>query len=212
MNYKPFYQKNSRSLRLWHWTTAIVIGLLLYTVFVGKFSLNPFTNSFTIHDRLQQLGVNATPDPSYAIAEALSKNVWNWHIKYGYALTGLFVFRVIIEVFQRPRARFFKKMKTALLFARRKEDRKTARHFLIVRLIYILFYLLLAAIIGTGLWLSFNRRSPQVELVHSVKQIHESCFYFLLLFILVHIVGIITAERKSYKNIVSNMINGGTDT
>lgn len=212
MNYKPFYQKTSRALRVWHWTTLIVTGLLLYSVFVGKFFLNPFQNTPRIHDGLKQLLTHNTPDPSYVIAEALSENVWNWHIKYGYALIALFVFRLLIEFFRKPDERFFHKMKSAFSFAQEKETRKPATHFLVVRVIYLLFYLLLTTIIATGLWLSFNRHSPDVELVHSVKEVHESCFYFLLVFILIHSIGVIRAERRGYKNIVSNMINGGKDS
>ncbi|HET9826345.1 MAG TPA: cytochrome b/b6 domain-containing protein, partial [Chitinophagaceae bacterium] len=208
MTYKPFYRKVSTALRLWHWTTFIVTALLLYSVFVGKFFLNPFRNTPIIHDGLQQLLTHQAPDPSYVIAEALSASVWNWHIKYGYVLTGLFVFRIVFEAFEKPEERFFYKMKAGFSFARSKESRKAAVHFLVVRFIYILFYLLLTTIIATGLWLSFNRHSPDVELVHSVKQVHESCFYFLLLFILFHTAGVIRAERKGYKNNVSNMIHG----
>lgn len=209
MNYKPFHQKNSRAMRLWHWSTFIITAFLLYSVFVGKFFLNPYNNAVIIHDRLQQMGFHNDPDPSYAIADALSKNVWNWHIKYGYVFTGLFLFRIFIEIFQKSEESFLQRIKNAFFFVRKKEERKTAWHYLIVRLIYALFYVLLATIIGTGLWLSFYRQSSGMELIHSVKQVHETCFYFMLLFILTHITGVIRAERKGHKNIISNMINGG---
>lgn len=199
-------------MRLWHWTTFIVTALLFYSVFVGKFFLNPFRNTSIIHEGLQQLLTHNSPDPSYVIAEALSASVWNWHIKYGYVLAGLFLFRLVIEMFQKPEERFFYKMKSAFVFARNKESRGAAAHFLVVRSIYVLFYLLLTTIIATGLWLSLSRHSPNVALVHSVKQAHESCFYLLLLFIFFHTAGVIRAERKGYKNIISNMINGGKNS
>jgi Ni/Fe-hydrogenase 1 B-type cytochrome subunit len=212
MNYKPFYRRPSRALRLWHWITLIITGLLLYTVFVGKFFLNPFGNATLIHDRLHQLGFHNSPDPSYNIAEALSERIWSWHIKYGYVLTGLFLFRIIIELFQKREEQFFYKMKIAFSFSRKNESRKAALHLLVVRAAYILFYLVLTTIIATGLWLSFNRQSSDVELVHTVKEVHESCFYFLLLFIFIHLAGVIQAERKNYRGIVSDMINGAKDS
>lgn len=211
MNYKPFYQTQSRAMRLWHWSTFIIIAFLLYSVFVGKFFLNPYNNSIIIHDRLRQLGFNNDPDPSYDIADALSKNVWNWHIRYGYVLTGLFLFRLLIEIFQKSDEKLIHRIKNAFFFTQKKEVRKTAWYYLIVRFIYLLFYFLLGIIISTGLWLSFYRHASDAGLVHSVKQVHESCFYFLLLFILIHIAGVIRAERREYKDIISSMINGGKE-
>lgn len=211
MNYKPFYQKNSRSMRFWHWATFIIIVLSFYSVFVGKFFLNPFNTAATIHDSLQHLGFHNNPDPSFPIAQSLSKKIWDWHIRYGYALTALFLFRILIEGFQKSNQRFKERIKSGFFLFTKKEYRKAASHYLIVRFIYLLFYLTLMVVIGTGLWLSFHRQSSNMELAHSVKQIHEDCFYFLLLFITIHISGVIRAERKGYKNIVSNMINGGNE-
>ena len=198
-------------MRLWHWSTFIIIVLSFYSVFVGKFFLNPFNTAGTIHDSLQHLGFQNNPDPSFPIAQALSKNIWDWHTRYGYVLTALFLFRIIIEGFQKGNQSFMQRIKSGFFLFRKNDYRKTAGHYLIVRFIYLLFYITLALVTGTGLWLAFHRHSSNMELAHSIKQIHESCFYFLFLFIIIHISGVIRAERKGYKNIVSNMINGGNE-
>lgn len=42
-----------------------------------------------------------------------------------------------------------------------------------------------------------------------IKSFHGFCMYLILIFIVVHIAGVLLAERKESKGIVSDMINGG---
>ncbi|MGY0036470.1 cytochrome b/b6 domain-containing protein [Pedobacter sp. NJ-S-72] len=44
---------------------------------------------------------------------------------------------------------------------------------------------------------------------HSIKEFHGFCMYLILIFISVHIVGVLMAERRDSRGIVSDMINGG---
>jgi Ni,Fe-hydrogenase I cytochrome b subunit len=204
-----FPRTYSRAIRLWHWTTFIVIGLLLYSVFVAKFFLNPFSTSPTIHQTMTQMSISDNNNASFNIGNALSANVWKWHIRYGYVLTALFIVRLIIEVFQPGTERLSARIRKSFLFVRKKETRRTAFHYLVVQITYVLFYLLIGLIIATGLWLSFNSNTKNAELAHSVKEFHQACFFLILFFILLHLAGIILNESREHSNIVSRMINGG---
>jgi cytochrome b len=45
--------------------------------------------------------------------------------------------------------------------------------------------------------------------MHFIKEIHGFTMYLIIGFIIVHIAGVVTGERKYHKGIVSDMINGG---
>jgi cytochrome b len=116
---------------------------------------------------------------------------------------------VIIEFFQPNGTSLTARLKNAVLFLKQRTNVKAASHYLVVKLIYLVFYGLLAAIVGTGLWLAFHRDGTSPDEVHSIKEIHEKCFLLMLGFILIHLAGVIRAERKSRQNLVSAMIHGG---
>ena len=62
----------------------------------------------------------------------------------------------------------------------------------------------------TGLSLAFGRELGIPRNVsHSIKEVHGFCMYLVIAYIIVHIVGVILAERKRSSGIVSDMINGG---
>ena len=61
----------------------------------------------------------------------------------------------------------------------------------------------------TGLCLAFEDDVSFLKSIHAFRQIHSFTMYLILAFITVHIVGVLLAERKDSKGIVSDMINGG---
>jgi len=94
-------------------------------------------------------------------------------------------------------------------FQKRKEP-GMARHYLFVRIIYLFFYILIALMSGTGIWMAFHKQPRYIEAFHSVKEIHENCFLVLLLFIAIHLAGVIRFERKHRSNLISAMVHGGS--
>lgn len=211
MKQVSFRESHSGLLRLWHWASVIVTGLLLFTVFVSKTFLNVFHTKDSILHSLTGSGVKLTQEQAWGAALALRDYVWQWHTRFGFVLAGLFGFRLLIEVLQLKEERFFTRIRRALAQLRRKEMVPQAKHYFIVKMIYLLFYGLLATIVFTGLWMNNNiqLKETAAERFHSVKEIHENAFLFLLLFIFLHLVGLIRAERGKYKDVVSDMINGG---
>lgn len=207
-----FRESHSAAIRFWHWSSFIVISLLLTTIFVGKTFLDFRYTASTIQQTLEQKHIVISNDQASDLAFALRKRIWEWHIFFGYVLCGLLGFRLLIEFLQPKEQQFLARMQRAYFFYRKKVDRQQNKHYLTVKTIYLIFYLLIFTMAGTGLWLAFNRN---IELVigsdfHAMKEIHENCMILILVFIFIHLAGVIRAERKKYRGVVSDMINGGT--
>ncbi|MDB4926860.1 cytochrome b/b6 domain-containing protein [Mucilaginibacter sp.] len=201
----------SSSLRLWHWLNAIVITGSLLTVLINSTILDDRSSAAFMKDELQKAGSVVTDKQAGSVAHAMSDNVWGIHIYFGYALVTLLVFRLVLEFFQLADQKFIRKIKGAYKdYYIIKKQRELARHELVVKTIYAIFYLLLIIMAITGLFLAFEDFfAPYKSIRHSVKDIHGFCMYIILGFIAIHLAGVYLAERKDSKGIVSDMINGG---
>lgn len=203
-------KRNSRALRLWHWADVIIISGSLITVLINS----------TLLDRSAAGGVKSslhdttiTIQQAQNVTHALSDKVWGVHIWFGYFLAAFLIFRVVVEIFQRRNQKFFGKLRKATSdYFVEKKDIKLARHEFAVKTLYLLFYILLVIMVLTGLTLVFKSQLhlPR-NISHTVRSIHGFCMYLILAFIIVHIVGVILAERSDSKGIVSDMINGGAE-
>lgn len=205
-------KKYSSSLRLWHWATVIVISGSLITVLINSTITDNRPTASLIKDELQKAGANVTADQAHSAAHALSDSVWDIHVYFGYALAALLLFRLILEFFQLADQKLIRKIKVAYAqFSDTKARREEARHELVVKTIYALFYILLIIMVLTGLFLAFEDALAAYKSIrHSVKQVHGFCMYLVLAFIIVHLAGVFLAERKKESSgIVSDMINGG---
>lgn len=70
----------------------------------------------------------------------------------------------------------------------------------------------MAIAVVTGVRLSLVPWFPELRYYRSIRVFHEMTMYFMLVFIWVHLVGVIRAERRERtKGIVSGMINGGLE-
>ena len=50
------------------------------------------------------------------------------------------------------------------------------------------------------------------ETVHSIKEVHELVFNAVLIFVPLHIIGVIIADNRDEKGIISDMISGGEES
>lgn len=204
-------KKYSASLRLWHWANMILISGSLITVLINS-TLNDRENiNPLIKSELKNGGVSITDQQAGSLGHALEDKVWEIHTYFGYALAALLLFRLILEFFQLADQKLIRKIKSAYAqFQTTKKNRELARHELVVKGIYAVFYLLLTVMAVTGLFLAFeDLLAPFKAIRHSVKEVHGFCMYLVLGFIAVHLLGVFLAERKESKGIVSDMINGG---
>jgi cytochrome b len=83
-------------------------------------------------------------------------------------------------------------------------------HYLVVKIGYSLFYLLLLAMASTGMLIAFGADlgiSGPVR--HTIKEVHGFFQYLIYAFVALHLLGVILADIGKAKGIVSGMINGG---
>lgn len=211
IQHPPKVKKYSPSLRLWHWANTIVISGSLITVLINSTITDRQPTSALITDELKKAGATVTNDQAGAAAHALEDKVWDVHIYFGYCLAALLLFRLALEFFQVADQKFIRRIKgTWHQFQITKKNRQAARHELVVKAIYAVFYILLIIMAVTGLSLAFKHELgiPR-SLSHNIQDIHGFCMYLILAFIAVHLAGVFLAERKNSKGIVSDMINGG---
>ncbi|MBB5647190.1 cytochrome b/b6 domain-containing protein [Pedobacter cryoconitis] len=201
-------KKHSRSIRLWHWLNLLVITGSLLTVLLNSTLFDVKSNTNFI---LQQSGTSITAQQAKNIANGMEDQIWNIHIYFGYVLAALFLFRLLSVFSLSGRQGFFGNLKSAYqAYRKHSKESHAALHEFTVKCLYLIFYLLLAIMVLTGLSMAFDQElSISKTTSHSIKGFHGFCMYLILIFILVHIVGVLLAERKQSKGIVSDMINGG---
>jgi len=207
-------KKHSASLRFWHWANTIVISGSLITALINSTLTKRRNITPLIESELKGSGIIVNDQQAGNVSHALSDQVWAIHTYFGYALAALFLFRLVLEFFQLADQKFIRKIRSAYhQFQVTKRNREMAQHELTVKAIYSLFYLLLLIMVVTGLFLAFeDLLAPFKAIRHSVKEVHGFCMYPILGFIAIHLVGVLLAERKDSKGIVSDMINGGAQS
>ncbi|MFF5380877.1 cytochrome b/b6 domain-containing protein [Pedobacter suwonensis] len=203
-------KKYASSTRFWHWVNFIMISGSLLTVLINATLLDRSQRSF-VKNELVNAGALVSDEQAGAVTHGLEDQVWDIHIYFGYALAALFLFRLIAEFFMPPSQKLLPKLgKAYRAYFILKKEREAARHELVVKGLYIIFYLLLLIMVVTGLLLAFEDYTgiPQ-NINHSIKEFHGFCMYLILGFIVLHLAGVFLAEGKDGKGIVSDMINGG---
>lgn len=204
-------KKYSLSLRLWHWLNALVITGSLLTVLLNSTILEGRTTAPFIKDTLKGSGAVITDDQAKSVVHDLGDKVWAVHTWFGYGLVALLLFRVILEFFQLADQKLIRTIKNAYRqYFVTKKQRELTRHEMVVKTLYAIFYLMLITMAVTGLFLAFEDFfEPYKAYRHAVKEVHGFIMYLILGFITIHIIGVLLAERKESKGIVSDMINGG---
>jgi Ni/Fe-hydrogenase 1 B-type cytochrome subunit len=204
-------KKYSSSLRVWHWMNTVIISGSLLTVLLNSTITDERPVAEMIQNDLNNQGVTINGKQAHLLAHGLGDKVWNVHIYFGYVLGALLLFRLVLEFFQLTDQKFIGKLKDVYQQLKyNKINRKQIKHEFAVKSIYAIFYVLLFILVVTGLFLSFEDFFASFRAIrHSVKEVHGFCMYLILGFIFVHIAGVIIAERKNDKGMVSDMINGG---
>ncbi|RZJ90319.1 MAG: cytochrome b/b6 domain-containing protein [Chryseobacterium sp.] len=203
-------KKYPSSTRFWHWLNFIIISGSLLTVLINSTLFDRVQRNF-VRSELMNAGATVSDKQAGAVTHGLEDQVWGIHSYFGYVLAALFLFRLIAEFFMPPSQKLFPKLRKAYqAYFILKKERKAAKHELVVKGLYIIFYLLLLIMVITGLLLAFEDYTgiPQ-NINHTIKEIHGFCMYLILAFIVIHLAGVFLAERKVGKGIVSDMINGG---
>jgi len=189
--------KWSASFRLWHWIHAFVVLALLATVFLRKTFLSWRTNSEILSSKLLSMDINVSSEQAKLLAKAVRAPMWEWHILLGYALATLIIIRFIL---------FFTKSGKQNYIGFTSFD----LHHKVLSIAYIGIYAILFFMSVSGLILTFYQDlGLHKASVHDIKEMHEFMFNAIWIFVVLHFGGLLIAEHRNEKGIVSKMINGG---
>jgi len=185
-------QKQSKLLRIWHWLNFISISGLLATFFLRKTFLSWRENSQIIIDKLASFDIEISATQAKAIAKAIRAPMWEWHIIFGIMLAILLLFRIFI-IYKEGGFGY----------------EKSSLHMNMVHLGYKLFYGILIFMATSGLVVnSYELLGLSKDLAHTIKDIHEIVAWSIVIFVPLHIAGVVIADATDQKGIVSKMISG----
>ncbi|SFV55014.1 Ni,Fe-hydrogenase I cytochrome b subunit [hydrothermal vent metagenome] len=185
-------KKYSKLLRIWHWLNFVSISGLLATFFLRKTFLSWRDNSQIIVERLASFDIEISATQAKTIAKAIRAPMWEWHIIFGVMLAILLLFRLFIIY----REGGFGYQKSSL-------------HMNMVHLGYKAFYIILIFMTISGLAInSYELLGLSKDFTHSIKEMHEIVAWSVVIFVPLHIIGVVIADNQDQKGIVSKMISG----
>jgi Ni,Fe-hydrogenase I cytochrome b subunit len=192
---------HSLGLRIWHGLdAAIVIGLI--TTFFLRDSL--VSHSRYLVAQLNAKGVMVNDATARPIIREMVDQLWKWHIYFGYALTALLIFRIVL-FFTDKRNPAIECWNSVCELRGRFDFRNV--HSAGVKAGYLAFYVLQLFMVLSGLALTFSDSIGITrETRHQINEAHEAVMWFFLAFIIAHIIGVVIAENRDDPGIISAMI------
>ncbi|MFT7880847.1 MAG: cytochrome b/b6 domain-containing protein [Sulfurimonas sp.] len=183
--------------RVWHWVHAVVVLGLLGTVFLRKTFLSWRTNSELLTQKLSEINLEISAEQAKVLAKAIRAPMWEWHILLGYALAALLLWRIFL-FFSGSGKQNYRNLKEENL------------HKKMVKIGYIVIYAVLLFMAVSGLMIHFYEALGLTkDAAHDIKEIHELVYNAILIFVPLHIIGVVVAENRDEKGIISEMIHGG---
>ncbi|HEY4108045.1 cytochrome b/b6 domain-containing protein [Puia sp.] len=184
-------QRFNSANRIIHWAIALNILFLLTTIFLRMGWMNINSMGVIIQKNLRQSGIQLSLKEAVAIGKEVRRPMWNYHYLAGYSMIGLYLIRMVNTMvqgvaFESPFAK-----RTTL------QDKFKAW-------VYIAFYFLLAVSLFTG-FMTLNGPKAWHD---PMAFIHTKSVYYVVLFIAIHITGVLIADAGPEPGIVSRMISG----
>lgn len=177
--------------RLIHWAIAFTFLYILLTVLLRLGWMNKGSMGTIIQEGLSNDGITLDKDAAGTLAKKVRRPMWETHTIAGYVLVGLYVVRMIINIVQGWG--FDNPLKAGL------SGYKKFKSW-----VYVVFYILLAGSLITGLLIEFGPES-----IHEIsEEIHKLSLYYMTTFIAVHLVGVVIADGGKERGIISKIISG----
>lgn len=203
-----FKDKKPVSVRIWHWTTFLVLSASMITVLFASTMFSTKSNVPMVTEQILKKGGAVTPVQARAVAHEYSDKLWMVHKYIGYGLSFLLLFRIVIEMIMSKEQRLYAKIMQVIKPAKVQYPGSDRKHYLFVKYGYLFFYLVLLVMVITGLGLAYED-VPFLKSLHKpLVQVHSIAQYTVYAYVVLHIVGVIRAEFTGNKGIVSAMING----
>ncbi len=183
---------HSKLLRIWHWLNVVAITGLLGTFFLRKTFLSWRDNSAIVMEKLASLGVEVTAEQAKVVAKAIRAPMWEWPIIFGVMLAIL----LLVRLFILWREKGFGHDDAGLM------------HMRMVHWGYKVFYLILIFMAVSGLIITWHEAlGMSKDLAHSIKEVHELIAWTVVIFVPIHIAGVVIADSTDQKGIISKMIS-----
>jgi len=207
----PFLQKHATAIRIWHWLFFATIAFIIITVLFESTMFNPRENASMVQNVLKEKNATVTEERARAVAHEYGDKLWDLHKLLGFGLSLLFIARIIIEITLSEEEKFKTRMKNALFSYRQNTENKSIfKLYVIAKYSYSFFYLLILYMATLGLLLAFGNKLGITRPVHHfIKDAHGFGQYLVYAFIFFHLCGVIFADIKHSKGIISGMVNGG---
>lgn len=177
--------------RILHWSIAISFLLLLITIFLRLTWLNKNNIAIIIQDYLSSTNQQLTQEQLIVLAKKIRQSMWKWHTYIGYVLLGLFSIRFMLPALG--------KMKIRNPFAKQLTLKEKIQKW-----VYVVFYGCVIISLITGLVIDLGPKT----LKKPMEEIHVFSIYYLVAFIVLHLLGVLLAEFTNQKGIVSKIISG----
>jgi cytochrome b561 len=188
--------KYTLGFRVWHWLHALVILGLLGTVFLRKTFLSYKANAEILMSKLSDMGTDITIEDAQILAKSIRAGMWEWHIILGYALSALVIYRVVLFFVDKSQTESFASL---------------SLHKKGVKSLYYVLYATVLFMTISGLAIHFyDSLGLAKEVAKQIKEIHEAAFNIIMVFVPLHVAGVIIADAKDEHGLISTMINGKT--
>lgn len=187
MNSKTY----SATYRIIHWAIAIVMLLILGTIFLRLTWMNKNNMADIIRTYLSTTNQSLSEEQLLVLAKQIRKPMWNWHIYLGYILTGLFSIRFLLPLLG--------EMKFQSPFAKGISVKEKFQYWT-----YIVFYSCVVISLTTGLVIEIGPKN----LKEPMEEIHVLSIYYVVPFIVIHLGGVFLAEFTNQQGIISRIVSG----
>jgi len=177
--------------RLIHWAIALTMSFLLLTILLRLGWMNKDFMGGIIQQNLNKSGVPINTKDAVLIGKAVRKPMWRWHELAGYTMIGLYLIRMILLAVQG--------LAYKSPFSKQSSPKDKFKGW-----VYIIFYLLLAVSLFTGFMVENGPKSLQ----HNMELVHMQSIYYVVIFIVLHIGGVLIADAGLDRGIISKMISG----
>lgn len=205
-----FNHHHALAIRIWHWVTFSLFTATIIMVLLAKTMFDTHGNIGMVQDQVKEKGGIVTQDQARNVAHEYNDKLWNTHKIIGYILCFALLSRVVIEVAVSKEERILSRIKQATGISKLSVNKiNDSKHYIMVKYLYLLFYLLFFIMACTGLILAFEDTEFLKPIHNAAKSLHEFVQYLIYGYIVIHLVGVILADVTSNPGIVSRMINNG---
>lgn len=177
--------------RMTHWAIAITFLLLLFTIFLRLTWMNKVHVAGIIEAYLGTTDQALSQEQLIVLAKQIRQPMWKWHVYLGYILVGLLSFRFMLPLF--GQMRFQNPFCPSLTLKVRLQ-----------KLTYLVFYACVVGSLITGLIIQFG----PADLKGTMESLHKLGIYYLVVFIVLHLTGVLIAEFTDENGIISRMVSG----